>query len=45
MKQEFVYVYDKITHIGWVGSWQVRMAQGFINRGVIHYAIKNEESE
>ena len=45
MKQEFVYVFDKITHIGWFGSWQVRLAQNFINRGLVYYAVKNEESE
>ena len=45
VKQEFVYFYDKITHIGWAKSWQVRLALGYIERGCIYYAEKIEEDE
>lgn len=39
-KQDFIYVFDKITHRGWFGSWQIRFAQQCINRGVLFYARK-----
>lgn len=37
-KQEFIYFYDKITHRGWFMSWQLRMTQSFIDRGVLYRA-------
>lgn len=37
-KQEFVYFFDKITHKGWFMSWQFRLAQQYIERGVLFYA-------
>lgn len=47
VQQEFVYWHDKITHQGWVTSWQLRMACLAIQNGVIFKAIKvpieNEE--
>lgn len=42
MAQEFIYCGDKILHKGWFGSWQIRMAQTFIDRGFIFKAIKKE---
>lgn len=46
VKQEFVYFYDKITHCGWFGSWQFRMAYHLLERGCLYYAeriIDNDE--
>ena len=37
-KQEFVYFYDKITHCGWFMSWQFRLADSLLKRGVLYYA-------
>lgn len=39
-KQKFVYFFDKITHCGWFGSWQFRLAQSYIERGWLYYAVK-----
>lgn len=44
-KQEFVYLFDKITHHGWFNSWQVRLATMYIERGVLYYAVKIGGSE
>ena len=41
-KQEFIYVFDKITHRGWFGSWQFSLALRYINRGCLYYAEKME---
>ena len=41
-KQEFVYFFDKITHRGWFKSWQFSLAERYIARGCLYYAIKNE---
>ena len=40
MKQEFIYCFDKITHCGWFGSWQISLAQRYIDRGWLFYAEK-----
>ena len=45
VKQEFVYFYDKITHIGWVCSWQLRLAHKYIIRGCLYYAERINENE
>lgn len=45
VKQEWIYVFDKITHNGWFMSWQFRMAKTYIDRGCLFYARKNESSE
>ena len=37
-KQEFVYFYDKITHCGWFGSWQLRFVANYIEQGCLYYA-------
>ena len=42
-KQEFVYFIDKITNRGWFMSWQFSLAERYILRGMLFYAIKNEE--
>lgn len=42
MKQDFVYVNDKITSHGWFGSWQMRYAQSLIKRGALYRAVKKE---
>ena len=41
-KQEFVYFFDKITHNGWFGSWQFRLALRYIERGFLYYAERIE---
>ena len=38
VKQEFVYFFDKITHCEWFKSWQFRLAQRYIERGLLYYA-------
>lgn len=43
VKQEFVYVFDRINHIAWVKSWQVSLALRYIERGQLYYAEKIEE--
>ena len=45
MKQEFVYFRDKITHIGWFCGWQVRMAEAYIQSGMVYYAERISENE
>lgn len=42
VKQEWIYVFDKITHNGWFMSWQFRMAKTFMDRGYLFYAKSNE---
>lgn len=42
VKQEWIYVFDKITHNGWFMSWQFRMAKTFMDRGYLFYAKRNE---
>ena len=44
-KQEFIYFLDKITHRGWFESWQFRLAERYIKRGMLFYAVKNEVYE
>lgn len=44
-KQEFVYIFDKITHRGWFGSWQFSLAKRYIDRGWLYYAVKNGGEE
>ena len=41
-KQEFVYFCHKITHHGWFKSWQFRLAESYIRRGMVYYAVKIE---
>jgi hypothetical protein len=43
VKQEWIYVFDKITHNGWFMNWQFRMAKTYMERGYLFYARKNEE--
>ena len=45
VKQEFVYVFDRINHIAWVKSWQVSLALEYIKRGCLYYAEKEETNE
>jgi len=44
-KQEFVYFFDKITHCGWFGNWQLKFAQRYIERGMLYYAISTENEK
>ena len=41
--QKWIYVFDKITHNGWFMSWQIRMAQRFLQSGNLYYALPNEK--
>ena len=43
--QEFIYFFDKITHRGWFGSWQIRLALQYIQRGCLYYAIQVGETK
>ncbi len=40
MMCENVYVFDKITHIGWFQNWNLNFAKKMIDRKVIRHAIK-----
>ena len=42
-KQNFIYFFDKVTHCGWFGSWQFRLAQSYINRGCLFKAERCDE--
>ena len=42
VKQKFVYVNDRIYHIGWCMSWQVSMAKRYMDSGKLYYAEQNE---
>ena len=44
-RQEYVYFFDKITHRGWFQSWQIRLALLYIERGYLHYAVKEGEAK
>ena len=44
-KQEFIYFFDKITHAGWFMSWQFRLADKYIKRGLLYYAEKIERTD
>ena len=46
-KQEFVYFFDKITHMGWFKSWQFRLAQSYVQSGFLYYAerIADDDKE
>lgn len=37
-QQKFIYFGNKITHHGWFGSWQLRLAQQYIDRGWLYKA-------
>lgn len=42
MKQEFIYLNDKILNKGWFQNWQMHWAEIWIKRGHITKAIKIE---
>lgn len=44
-KQEFIYFWDKITHAGWFTSWKFRLAEQYVQRGVLYYAERIEDDE
>ena len=44
-KQEFVYLFDKITHRGWFMSWQFSLAQRYVERGWLYRAEKVGDGE
>ena len=45
MKQEFVYVWDKVTALGGFGSCQLRLARSYIQRGCLYYAERIDDNE
>ena len=44
-KQDFIYVFHKITHHGWFGSWQFSLAWRYIERGCLYYAERITDDE
>lgn len=42
-EQEFVCVNGKTTHRGWFMSWQFRMAQQALSRGMVRKATRRED--
>ena len=44
-KQEFIYLFDTITHRGWFQRWQITLALRYIERGWLYYAIKVGETK
>lgn len=46
VKQEFVFLNDKITHRGWFMSWQMRMVYSMLGEnGRIFYAVKDAKDK
>lgn len=45
MAQNFIYCFDKITHHGWFQSWNMRLADQYIKRGVLFKAVRKEECD
>lgn len=45
MEQEFVYWNDKIEPYGWFQNWQIHMAHGAIQSGIIFKVIKTEDKQ
>ncbi len=46
VKQEFVFLNDKITHRGWFMSWQIRMVYSMLGEnGHIYYAVKDAKDK
>lgn len=43
VKQEFVYLHDKITHGGWACAWQIYLAKRYIDNGWLYYAERSEK--
>ena len=39
-KQEFIYVNNQITHVGWFASWQLRFVMRLLKAGWLYYAEK-----
>lgn len=42
MKQEFVYFRDKILNYGFFVSWQIRLVQFYIQKGMLFYAERSD---
>ena len=45
LKCDFVYVGDKIYHLGWVGSWQASYLKRLIDQGTVYEAVKIEKEK
>ena len=45
MKQDFVYLRDKILNYGFFGSWQIWLVQFYIQKGMLFYAERIGENE
>lgn len=45
MTQEFAFFMDKVYHVGWFGSWQIKLASSWIKQGRVFYAVKEEKDE
>lgn len=41
----YVYMLDKLTHIGWLYSMQFRTVQVFFNKGFIYHAIDRSKKQ
>lgn len=44
-KQEFVYIFSKVTHRGWFGAMQLHFLANMIKSGRLSYAIKKEDTD
>ena len=44
-KQKFIYCNGKNMHEGWFKSWPFRIADVYLKRGILRYAVKNEMEE
>ena len=45
VKQDFVYMHEKITHRGWFQSWQLGYVMRCLERGFLYYAVKVSETK
>lgn len=44
-KQKFIYHGNQILHCGWFMSWQVSLAQRYINKGWLYFAEKVSDEQ
>lgn len=43
--KKFVYVHNRINHIGWCLSWQLRLAKQYVDAGVVWEAVLKEGAD
>ena len=41
--QEWIYIFDQIVYNGWFMSLPFKLPQGFLQRGILYYALPNDD--